>query len=63
MDERERAGAFLQDVLTRFKRPKYVRFVDAIPRTPAGKIQKPNLRDAFLREAGPQLHKWRRPAS
>ena len=36
--------------LARFKRPKIVRFVDAIPKTPSGKVQKPKLREAFLRE-------------
>ncbi len=38
--------------LARFKQPKVVRFLDAIPKTPAGKVQKPLLREAFLREAG-----------
>ena len=41
---------FCEQHLARFKRPKYVRFVDAIPRTPSGKIQKPKLREAFLKE-------------
>jgi len=36
------------DHLARFKRPKIVRFVDAIPKTPSGKVQKPKLREEFL---------------
>jgi acyl-CoA synthetase (AMP-forming)/AMP-acid ligase II len=36
--------------LARFKRPKVVRFMDAIPKTPSGKVQKPKLRAAFLAE-------------
>ena len=39
--------------LARFKRPKVVRLVTAIPKTPAGKIQKPLLRDAYLAGASP----------
>jgi acyl-CoA synthetase (AMP-forming)/AMP-acid ligase II len=42
--------AFCEENLARFKRPKLVRFVDAIPRTPSGKVQKPRLREALLRE-------------
>lgn len=36
--------------LARFKRPKFIRFVNDIPKTPSGKVQKPKLRDAFLAE-------------
>lgn len=36
--------------LARFKRPKFFRLVDEIPKTPAGKVQKPLLREAFLKE-------------
>jgi fatty-acyl-CoA synthase len=38
--------------LARFKRPKIVRFVAQIPKTPSGKVQKPVLRAAFLAEIG-----------
>ena len=38
--------------LARFKRPKVLKFVDTIPKTPAGKVQKPLLRDAYLKESG-----------
>ena len=38
--------------LARFKSPRDVRVVDEIPKTPAGKIQKPLLRDAYLDEIG-----------
>jgi len=52
-----RAGATLtekdvigwcEEKLARFKTPKHVRILNAIPKTPAGKVQKPKLRDAFL---------------
>jgi acyl-CoA synthetase (AMP-forming)/AMP-acid ligase II len=36
--------------LARFKRPKVVRLVEAIPKTPSGKVQKPRLRESFLAE-------------
>jgi len=36
--------------LARFKRPKFIRFVNDIPKTPSGKVQKPKLREAFLAE-------------
>lgn len=34
--------------LARYKRPREIVFVDTIPKTPSGKIQKPLLRDAYL---------------
>ena len=40
------------DHLARFKRPKIIRFVDTIPKSPSGKVQKPRLRAAFLKENG-----------
>ena len=36
--------------LARFKRPKYIRIVDSIAKTPSGKVQKPILRETFLQE-------------
>lgn len=42
--------AFCGERLARFKRPREVRFIDEIPKTPAGKIQKPKLREAYLAE-------------
>ena len=30
-----------------YKAPKHVRFVDDLPRTPSGKVQKHKLRDAW----------------
>ncbi len=38
--------------VARFKSPREIRVVDEIPRTPAGKIQKPKLREAYLNETG-----------
>ncbi len=42
--------AHCETQLAHFKRPKFIRFVNHIPKTPAGKVQKPKLRDAFLKE-------------
>jgi acyl-CoA synthetase (AMP-forming)/AMP-acid ligase II len=39
--------------LARFKRPKYIRIVDSIAKTPSGKVQKPILRETFLQELSP----------
>ena len=39
--------------LARFKRPKLVRFVDSIPKTPSGKTLKTQIREDFLKEHGP----------
>ncbi|NKB21379.1 MAG: AMP-binding protein [Alphaproteobacteria bacterium] len=36
--------------LARFKRPKHIQIVDAIAKTPSGKVQKPILRRSFLQE-------------
>ena len=35
--------------LARYKRPREIVFVDTIPRTPSGKVRKPPLRDAYLK--------------
>ena len=35
-----------------YKKPKHVRFVDALPRNATGKVQKFRLRDLFAKEAG-----------
>lgn len=42
---------FCQGKLARFKQPTSVRFVDAIPRNPSGKILKRLLRETFLAES------------
>ncbi|MDE2881311.1 MAG: AMP-binding protein [Acidobacteriota bacterium] len=41
--------AHCTDRLARYKRPREIVFVSTIPRTPSGKVQKPLLRDAYLR--------------
>ena len=41
--------AHCTDQLARYKRPREIVFVDTIPRTPSGKVQKPPLRDAYLK--------------
>ena len=42
--------AFCTEHLARFKRPRIIRFVNEIPKTPSGKVQKPILREAFLNQ-------------
>lgn len=39
--------AFCRESLAGYKVPKHVRFVDALPRTPAGKVEKSALRQRF----------------
>ena len=46
----EELQAHCTDRLARFKQPKFIRFVDTIPKTPSGKVQKPLLRAAFLKD-------------
>ena len=41
--------AHCTDRLARYKRPREIVFVDAIARTPSGKVQKPHLRDTYLK--------------
>ena len=41
--------AHCTDRLARYKRPREIVFVDTIPRTPSGKVQKPPLRAAYLK--------------
>lgn len=41
--------AHCTDRLARYKRPREIVFVDTIPRTPSGKVQKPHLRAAYLK--------------
>ena len=39
----ERVLAFLEGRLARYKLPRRIAFIDALPRTPTGKVQKPEL--------------------
>ena len=45
----DKAGvlAAIGDTLARFKQPRLVLFVDALPRNQMGKVQKAALRDAY----------------
>ena len=43
--------AHCESRLARYKRPREIVFVDTIPRTPSGKVQKPPLRAAYLKGA------------
>jgi acyl-coenzyme A synthetase/AMP-(fatty) acid ligase len=44
---------FVRGRLARFKAPKTVRFVDALPRSGMGKVQKDELRASLLAEVAP----------
>ena len=50
--------AFLTDRMAHFMVPRYIRVLDALPKTPTAKIQK-----AALREAGRTEHTWDREAA
>jgi fatty-acyl-CoA synthase len=47
---REAVRAFADDHLAEYKKPKHVEFVDEIPKTPYGKMDKNALRDAYWEE-------------
>jgi acyl-coenzyme A synthetase/AMP-(fatty) acid ligase len=44
--------AFSRDKLAKFKCPRSVDFLVALPRTPAGKLRKSELRDQYRPNAG-----------
>lgn len=58
--ELDRAGAlapekvtmWLQDRLAKYKLPRYIVFVDSLPREDSGKIMKRKLRDSYWKEVG-----------
>jgi len=50
----EALAAFLQERLARFKLPRAYVFVEALPRTPYGKLVKDPLREAYLARVGQQ---------
>jgi acyl-coenzyme A synthetase/AMP-(fatty) acid ligase len=43
----EELCSFVADRLTHYKQPREVRFVDAVPRTPSGKILRRDLKSAL----------------
>jgi acyl-CoA synthetase (AMP-forming)/AMP-acid ligase II len=43
----EEIKTFCADKLAKFKRPRYVQIVEAIPHNPAGKIVKPEIRKLY----------------
>ena len=45
----EELVAHCTERLARYKRPREIVFVDAIPRTPSGKVRKPLLRNGYLK--------------
>jgi acyl-CoA synthetase (AMP-forming)/AMP-acid ligase II len=45
--------AFLMDKIATYKLPEYLHLLDALPRTPTGKVQKGPLRDVVLKGGAP----------
>ncbi len=43
----EDLGQYCTEQLARYKRPREISFVESIPKTPSGKVQKPLLREAY----------------
>ena len=41
--------AFLKDKIATYKLPEFLHLLDALPRTPTGKVQKGPLRDMVLK--------------
>ena len=46
--------AFLKDKIATYKLPEFLRLLDALPRTPTGKVQKGPLRDIVLERMRPE---------
>jgi tRNA G10 N-methylase Trm11 len=46
------AAAWIDKEMPKFMRPKYLRFVDALPQTPTYKIEKYKLKEQILKELG-----------
>jgi acyl-CoA synthetase (AMP-forming)/AMP-acid ligase II len=46
--------AFLKDKIATYKLPEFLRLLDALPRTPTGKVRKGPLRDIVLERARPE---------
>ena len=47
---KEDLGRYCAEQMARYKRPREIVFVDNIPKTPSGKVQKPLLREAHLKD-------------
>ena len=45
--------AFLRDKIATYKLPEFLHLLDALPRTPTGKVQKGPLREIVLRGRAP----------
>ena len=52
---------FVKNGLSRYKKPRYVRFIDAFPMTASGKIQKYLLRERGIEELGVKYEDGYRP--
>src|SRR5215470_2457664 len=49
----EELVAFLRDKIATYKLPEFLQLLDALPRTPTGKVQKGPLRDIVLQRMAP----------
>jgi acyl-CoA synthetase (AMP-forming)/AMP-acid ligase II len=52
---------FCRDRLAGYKKPRYVAFVDSLPRTPSQKVQKFVLRESFKHTGKENRHKTEKP--
>ena len=50
----EKLIAFLEDKIARYKLPEFLRLLEALPRTPTGKVQKGLLRDIVCERTQPE---------
>ena len=50
----EELTAFLKDKIATYKLPEFLQLLDALPRTPTGKVQKRPLRDIVLERMRPE---------
>ena len=49
LDEKE-LRSWIDTEMPKYMRPKYIRFIDALPQTPTNKVEKYKLKEMFLSE-------------